>query len=74
MAYTPFAGGPRGCIGYNIAILEAKMVLAMLVSRYRFVDATRESMVYDPEFLVLRPLNCYTRAVRRLEWPDSQKQ
>jgi hypothetical protein len=25
--------------------------------------------MYDPEFLVTRPLNLYVRAVRRKQWP-----
>lgn len=74
MAYTPFATGPRGCIGYNLALQQAKLVLANLVYRYNWEDASKEPMVYDPEFLVLRPLNFYARAARRLTWPSkSQK-
>ncbi|KAI0415582.1 cytochrome P450 [Xylaria grammica] len=69
MAFTPFAAGPRGCIGYNLAQLEAKLALANLVYRYRFTDASKEPMEYDPEFLVIRPTNLYTRAVKRTSWP-----
>jgi cytochrome P450 len=69
MAYTPFAAGPRGCVGYNVARLEAKLALANLVYRYRFVDASREPVEYDPEFVVIRPLNSYARAVKRTTWP-----
>ncbi|KAL2203581.1 cytochrome P450 [Sarocladium strictum] len=70
MAFTPFASGPRGCIGFNVAHLEARLVLASLVYRYRFVDVSKEPMIYDPEFLVVRPMNLYVRAVRRTEWPE----
>ncbi|KAK3934590.1 cytochrome P450 [Diplogelasinospora grovesii] len=69
MAFTPFAAGPRGCVGYNVAQLEAKLALANLVYRYEFVDASKAPMEYDPEFLVIRPLNCYARACRRTAWP-----
>lgn len=69
MAYTPFAAGPRGCVGYNVAQLEAKLVLANLVYRYHFSDASQDPMLYDPEFLVIRPLNTYVRAVKRTTWP-----
>ncbi|KAM0812549.1 putative Cytochrome P450 [Seiridium cardinale] len=72
MAYTPFAAGPRGCIAYNLAQLEAKVALAGLVYRYSFSDATDGPTIYDPEFLVIRPLNCYVRAVRRAAWPKSK--
>jgi len=35
-AYFPFGGGPRLCIGKNLALLETHLTLAMLVQRYRF--------------------------------------
>ncbi|KJZ77791.1 hypothetical protein HIM_02968 [Hirsutella minnesotensis 3608] len=69
MAFTPFAAGPRGCIGFNVAKLEVKLALANLVYRYHFEDASKEPMQYDPEFLVIRPTNCYARARKRTSWP-----
>jgi cytochrome P450 len=33
--YTPFSGGPRMCIGSTFAIMEMKLVLAMLMQRFR---------------------------------------
>ncbi|MCY4540827.1 MAG: cytochrome P450 [Rhodobacteraceae bacterium] len=35
-AYLPFGGGPRVCIGAGFAMQEATIVLATLVSRFRF--------------------------------------
>ncbi|OJD32060.1 cytochrome p450 [Diplodia corticola] len=67
--YTPFAAGARGCVGFNLALLEVKMVLVELVYRYHFEDASPEPVVYDPEFLVTRPLNFYASPVRRTKWP-----
>ncbi|KAF6804431.1 cytochrome P450 82A2 [Colletotrichum musicola] len=72
MAYTPFAAGTRGCVGYNLALLEVKSVMAKLVYRYHFHDASTEAVVYDPEFIVVRPLNFYARAVKRTKWPERQ--
>ncbi|KAE8371565.1 cytochrome P450 [Aspergillus bertholletiae] len=65
-AYVPFATGPRGCIGFNFALLEVKILLAELVSRYEFVRDGLDAVEYDPEFQLIRPLNFYVRARRRV--------
>ncbi|KAL5884440.1 hypothetical protein ACKVWC_003412 [Pyricularia oryzae] len=72
-AYTPFAAGSRGCIGFNLALLEVKMAMAILVYRYKFSDASLESVVYDPEFLVIRPLNFYAKANYSQQFTGSLK-
>ncbi|OJJ36281.1 hypothetical protein ASPWEDRAFT_66733 [Aspergillus wentii DTO 134E9] len=64
-AYVPFATGPRGCIGFNFALLEVKILLAELVARYEFVRDGVEAIEYDPEFQLIRPLNLYVRAKKR---------
>ncbi|MGC4090907.1 MAG: cytochrome P450 [Polyangiaceae bacterium] len=35
-AYNPFGTGPRMCIGATFALMEIKIVLALLVQRFRF--------------------------------------
>ncbi|KAI5082339.1 hypothetical protein GOP47_0002082 [Adiantum capillus-veneris] len=36
MAFMPFSFGPRNCVGQNFAMMEAKIVLCMLLSQFRF--------------------------------------
>ncbi|KAL5581953.1 hypothetical protein UlMin_014395 [Ulmus minor] len=34
--FMPFASGPRNCVGQAFAMMEAKTILAMLISKYSF--------------------------------------
>ncbi|KAF3954574.1 hypothetical protein CMV_020098 [Castanea mollissima] len=34
--FIPFASGPRNCVGQAFAMMEAKIILAMLISRFSF--------------------------------------
>ncbi|KAK9742502.1 hypothetical protein RND81_03G177400 [Saponaria officinalis] len=34
--FIPFGGGPRNCIGQSFALVEAKIILATLVSKFKF--------------------------------------
>lgn len=53
-AYFPFGGGPRLCIGNTFALMEAQLIIAMVVQRYRLQLA--EGQTVEPEASVtLRP-------------------
>ncbi|XP_065871653.1 cytokinin hydroxylase-like [Euphorbia lathyris] len=34
--FLPFAAGPRNCVGQSFAMMEAKIILAMLISKFSF--------------------------------------
>ncbi|CEG01432.1 Cytochrome P450, E-class, group I [Ostreococcus tauri] len=39
-AYLPFIQGPRNCLGQYLALLEARVVLATLIRRFKFKSAS----------------------------------
>jgi cytokinin trans-hydroxylase len=53
-AFLPFASGPRNCVGQAYALVEAKVVLAMLLAHFQFAisDDYRHAPV---KVLTLRP-------------------
>jgi cytochrome P450 len=53
-AFFPFGGGPRLCIGNNMAMLEGPLALATLVQNFHFTLVPNQNIVPDPTF-TLRP-------------------
>jgi cytochrome P450 len=53
-AYFPFGGGPRVCIGNRFAMMEAKLVLAVVAQRFRF-EVTRQTELTLLPSVTLRP-------------------
>jgi cytochrome P450 len=53
-AYFPFGGGPRFCIGNNLAMLEAQLIVAMVAQNYRLcLDLGHSVQVHSA--LILQP-------------------
>src|SRR5690606_42143340 len=52
-AFLPFGAGPRICIGASFALQEAVIILATLVSRFRFDLSARQPQ--PRMILTLRP-------------------
>ena len=61
--YIPFNAGPRRCIGEAFAMMEIKIVLSMLLQRYRLECAPRPS-VDRFGFPVIRPRRGLPMVVR----------
>jgi cytochrome P450 len=55
-AYMPFGGGPRQCIGNSFALMEAQIVIASIVQRFRLALVPGHPVELDP-VITLRPKN-----------------
>lgn len=53
-AYFPFGGGPRICLGRHFAMMEAQIVLATVLQKYR-VDVVPGQTVVPEPMISLRP-------------------
>ena len=62
-SYIPFGAGPRLCIGHNMAMIEAQLVIATVAQRYdlRVFPGRR---VVPERLFVLRPLGGLPMTVR----------
>lgn len=47
-AYFPFGGGPRQCIGNELALMEIKMILIRMMQLYRFPMASKKAVQMHP--------------------------
>ena len=53
-AYFPFGGGPRVCVGQDFAMMEATLVIATMLRRFRLTLAD-EQLVEPQPVVLLRP-------------------
>jgi cytochrome P450 len=63
-AHIPFGGGPRKCIGSNMAVQQMLLVLAMFVRRYDFELTNDRDVEIDPK-MILHPQGAIEMTVRR---------
>lgn len=55
-SFFPFGLGPRICVGQNLAVVEAKIVLAVIIRKYSFtispsyVHAPTHRMTLQPQY------------------------
>ena len=64
-AYFPFGGGPRLCIGHNMAMLEAQLIIGTIAQRFdlRLVEGHQ---VVPERLFVLRPRGGLPMTLHRL--------
>lgn len=53
-SYLPFGGGQRICIGKNFALMEAAIIMAMVLQRFKIELISNQVVELDPTF-TLRP-------------------
>jgi len=58
--FIPFGSGPRFCLASRFALIEAKLALANLVNRYKFVRS--EGTIWPPKFK-------HHYMLLQMEWP-----
>jgi cytochrome P450 len=63
-AHIPFGGGPRKCIGSNLAIMQMLLILATFIRRYDFELASADPVEIDPA-MILHPKGAVEMRVRR---------
>lgn len=63
-AYLPFGAGPRYCIGAEFAMLEARLVLALVAQRWRLVAVPGQEVAPDAA-LTLRVRGGWRAVVQR---------
>ena len=63
-AYLPFGGGPRQCIGMGFAMMEANLILARIMQRFR-VDLVPAQRIEPEPMVTLRPKGGLRMKLRR---------
>lgn len=62
-AYIPFGGGPRTCVGNNMAVMQMLMIIVAFVRKYDFRLTTDCAIAIKP-MMLLRPAGAVTMTFR----------
>lgn len=65
MAYFPFSGGPRKCIGNTMAMLQMPIILAMATQRFRLNLVPGQKVIPEPA-ISLRPQDPLLMTIERV--------
>ncbi|NET54566.1 MAG: cytochrome P450, partial [Merismopedia sp. SIO2A8] len=72
--YLPFGGGNRLCIGYALAMLEMKLVLATILSRYQLALVDDKPVKPTRRGVTLAPANGIPMVLKGQRLLQSQPQ
>jgi cytochrome P450 len=63
--YFPFGAGPRVCIGSNFAMMEAILILAAVMQKYRFTLDDKHKVIPQPSITLRPQKGIFVRVERR---------
>ena len=65
--YLPFGSGPRNCIGMRFALLETKLALVNIITRFKFVKSRKTQVPFEflPNRILLTPKSIIIGVERR---------
>ena len=62
--FLAFVAGPRNCVGMRFALLELKLALASLISRYEIKQTPKTKIEYGPHPMLLTPKEVVVQLVK----------
>lgn len=65
-AHIPFGGGPRVCIGQNMAMMQILLIIVTIIREYDFKMTLDQTVDINP-MMILRPASAITMDFKRIE-------